>query len=199
MGQELKFYDEGHVYEYQGQIIPSVSEILRFLSREVYGNIDKFILDNAATRGTAVHSATQALDETGAVDCPSDISGYVEAYARFRREHDADWAYIEKAIAHPAMLYAGTVDRSGQLDGRFSVLDIKTTGVVKKSLVKAQLNGYKLLMEQLGETVERLYCLQLMRNGRYRLYPVAKDTTEFMACYSLHAASNKVHGRGKIE
>ena len=42
----LKFYDDGHVYELDGKIIPSVSELLRFMSREVYGDIDKYILDH---------------------------------------------------------------------------------------------------------------------------------------------------------
>lgn len=195
----LKFYDEGHIYEYNGQTIPSVSELLRFMSREVYGDINKYTLDHAAQRGTAVHEATQQLDEAGVVECPAYIAGYLEAYAQFRREHCAEWAYIEKPMAHPTMLYAGTIDRAGRLDGHAAILDIKTNSAVKKPLVKAQLNGYRLLLESAGETVERLYCLQLMSDGRYRLYPVAVDDSEFTACYKLHNAMKRRHGRGKIE
>lgn len=195
----LKFYDEGHIYEYNGKVIPSVSELLRFMSREVYGDVNKFILDQAAERGTAVHSATQALDENGVVECTDDIAGYIEAYAQFRREHDVSWRYIEKPVAHPSLLYAGTIDRAGFVDGESAVVDIKTNSAVKKTMVKAQLNGYRKLMETIGYKAERLYCLQLMNSGKYRLYPAAIDETEFMACYQLHRAMARRHSRGKIE
>ena len=36
----LKFFDEGHRYELDGVEIPSVSELSRFASREVYNNVD---------------------------------------------------------------------------------------------------------------------------------------------------------------
>ncbi len=195
---KLKFYDEGHIYEYRGEVIPSVSEILRFLSREVYGEIDKYILDHAADRGTRVHRATEMLDKTGETDCDADIAGYVEAYARFLREHTVSWQAIEKPLAHPTMRYAGTIDRYGDLDGRRAVVDLKTNATVKKTLVKAQLNAYRKLCRARRWPVDALYCLQLLRDGRYRLYPVALDDAEFMACYRLHVASAKKQPRGRI-
>lgn len=195
----LKFYDEGHIYELNGVVIPSVSELLRFLSREVYGEIDKYVLDRAAERGTAVHAATQALDETGSVDVTDDIAGYVEAYAKFRREHAVEWEYIEKPIAEPEMLYAGTIDRAGLVDGKKAILDIKTNAAVKKMLVKAQLNGYAKLTATINFVPEKLYCLQLTKEGKYRLYDTKMDETDFLACYALHQATKRKHGRGKIE
>lgn len=195
----LKFYDEGHIYEYRGERIPSVSEILRFMSREVYGDINKYVLDNAAQRGTAVHSATEALDRYGTVECSEDIYGYIQAYARFLNEHTVEWKYIEAPIAHRRMKYAGTIDRAGMVDGCFSIVDLKTNAAIKKPLVKAQLNGYRKLLTERRERIENLYCLQLLPDGRYRLYPTAIDDTEFMACYKMHIAMQKKQKRGKIE
>lgn len=195
----LKFYDEGHIYEYRGERIPSVSEILRFMSREVYGDIDKYVLDNAAQRGTAVHSATEALDRYGTVECSEDIYGYIQAYARFLNEHTVEWKYIEAPIAHRRMKYAGTIDRAGMVDGCFAIVDLKTNAAIKKPLVKAQLNGYRKLLTERRERIENLYCLQLLPDGRYRLYPTAIDDTEFMACYKMHVAMQKKQKRGKIE
>lgn len=195
----LKFYDEGHIYEYRGERIPSVSEILRFMSREVYGDIDKYVLDNAAQRGTAVHSATEALDRYGTVECSEDIYGYIQAYARFLNEHTVEWKYIEAPIAHRRMKYAGTIDRAGIVDGCFAIVDLKTNAAIKKPLVKAQLNGYRKLLTERRERIENLYCLQLLPDGRYRLYPTAIDDTEFMACYKMHIAMQKKQKRGKIE
>lgn len=195
----MKFYDEGHIYEYRGERIPSVSEILRFMSREVYGDIDKYVLDNAAQRGTAVHSATEALDRYGTVECSEDIYGYIQAYARFLNEHTVEWKYIEAPIAHRRMKYAGTIDRAGMVDGCFAIVDLKTNAAIKKPLVKAQLNGYRKLLTERRERIENLYCLQLLPDGRYRLYPTAIDDTEFMACYKMHVAMQKKQKRGKIE
>lgn len=196
----LRFYDEGHVYELDGKPIPSVSEILRYMSREVYGDIERYLLEQAAERGTAVHLATQQLDESGecAIECRWE--GYLQAYAQFRRQHRVEWRYIEKPLAHRRLWYAGTIDRVGLLDGEMTVLDIKTNRTVKKPLVKAQLNGYRLLcMANRLPRVLRLCCLQLQETGRYRLYDVAIDPSEFRACLLLHKAMKKKHGRMKIE
>lgn len=196
----LKFYDESHQYELDGVIIPSVSEILRFISREVYGDIDKYILDNAAERGTTVHLATQQIDQFGECEIDFAYQGYVQAYAKFLREHKCEWMYTEAPFADRERRYAGTPDRIGTVDGAFAIVDLKTNAAIKKALVKAQLNGYNGLAKANDLLlVERLLCLQLCNNGKYRLYDVAIDSTEFDACLAIHNSINKKHGRMKIE
>ena len=198
--KKLQFFDTGHRYELGGVEIPSVSEVIRFLSREVYGEINKYILDNAADRGTRVHKATEVLDALGTVDCDDDIVGYVSAYARFRREHAVEWDAVELPLAHASGRYAGTIDRRGLLDGNYCTLDIKSSAAVKKTLVKAQLNGYEDMARSNGlPSASRLYCLQLKPTGKYALYPVAIDNTEFVACLALHEAAKRKHGRMRIE
>ena len=196
----LKFYDDGHVYELDGKIIPSVSELLRFMSREVYGDIDKYILDHAAERGNAVHLATQEIDASGSCEIEYAYSGYVQAYTKFLREHEVQWLYTEKALADVDLGYAGTLDRMGFVDGAYGIVDLKTNSVIKKNLVKAQLNAYYDLVLANGlKRPERLWCLQLCESGRYRLYDEKIDPTEFKACLILHASMKKRHGRMKIE
>lgn len=195
----LKFYEENHVYELDGVVIPSVSEILRFLSREVYGDINTYILDRAAERGTAVHDATQQIDQAGACEIDGHLTGYVEAYAAFIRVEQPEWLYTEKPFAHPTMLYAGTPDRAGTIRGQRAIVDIKTNAAIKKPLVKAQLNAYRELLIPHGFTAEALYCLQLMANGKYRLYAAAIDNTEFFSCYNMHYALKRKSGRGRID
>lgn len=196
----LQFFDTGHRYELDGAEIPSVSEIIRFLSREVYGDIDKYVLDNAADRGTRVHQATERIDKLGVADCDLDIVGYVQAYVQFRRDHSVKWDAIELPLAHRDKQYAGTIDRRGMVDGQYCTLDIKTSAVIKKTLVKAQLNGYEDMARSNGlPPADVLYCLQLKPAGKYALYPAAIDNTEFAACLALHAALRKKHRRMKIE
>lgn len=195
----LKFYDESHQYEYNGKIIPSVSELLRFLSREVYDDINTYVLDRAAERGTSVHEATQQIDQTGACEVDSHLTGYVEAYAVFVQKERPKWLYSEQPFAHSTMLYAGTPDRVGTLRGQQVIVDIKTNAAIKKPLVKCQLNAYRELLIPHGFTADALYCLQLMATGKYRLYPVAIDNTEFYSCYNMHYALKRKSGRGRID
>lgn len=194
------FFDNNHTYELDGQKLTSVSEIIRFISREVYGEINQYALDNAAERGTRVHRTTQTLDTAKEVECDDDIVGYIRAYIRFCKEHTVQWDCIEKSLASTDLGIAGTIDRRGAVDGQYCTVDIKTNSVVKKTLVKAQLNGYEILCkENKLRQSEKLYCLQLMQDGKYRLYECTIDDTEFKSCLAIHNALNKTHKRGVIE
>ena len=93
----LLFFDQGHKYTLDGEELPSVSELCRFLSREIYGDVAQWRLDNAADRGTAVHKACESLDKFGSVDVQDAILPYLQAYLKFRREHAVEWRKIEYA------------------------------------------------------------------------------------------------------
>lgn len=194
---QLLFYDEGHIYEVDGERLPSVSEVLRFISREEYADINQYTLDNAADRGKSVHKACEQIIKFGECEITDDIAGYVRAFMKFCKEHQCKFTHCEKALACED--YAGTLDLGGIVDGKLSIVDIKTVSTVKKTLVKAQLNGYKRLYEhnKLGD-VESLYCLQLMKDGKYRLYPVGIDSTVFDCCLTMHKSMSAKHERGKI-
>lgn len=117
----LIFFDDTHTYTVDGEEFPSVSEISRFASREVYGEVSQFNLDNACSRGSAVHKATEILDKYGKCECDEDIAPYIQAYVQFRKDFGIkDYAYIEKALAHEQLKYAGTIDRIYTIDEKFA-------------------------------------------------------------------------------
>ena len=197
---DLVFLEEGHIYEVDGVRLPSVTEILRFLSREAYGEVRGEVLACAAQRGTCIHQATEQLDRIGRAAVPMEYEGYLQAYASFLRSHAVVWWETEQAMYHPKLWYAGTIDRFGMVDGEAALLDIKTSSAITKPLVKAQLNGYEQMRRANGMVpAKRLYCLQLLATGRYRLYPCKMDDTEFMACLALHQTLAKRQKRGVIE
>lgn len=193
----LLFFDADHRYTLDGEELPSVSELCRFLSREIYNDVQQYRLDCAAERGTAVHKATEALDKYGTVDVQDDVLPYAQAYLKFRREHDVEWRKIEWAAHHPVDKYAGTIDRLGTVDGKAALLDIKTSYTIHAPMCAAQLNLYRRMLEANGEKVEALYILHLKKDGTYRLKPFEFDDTVPDALLTLHNLLKKKPRRKK--
>lgn len=198
---KLLFYDPTHTYTLDGEEIPSVSELTRFISREIYNDVQQFTLDQAASRGTAIHKATEVLDKYGQVECSDDIVEYLKAYLSFRKEHSVEWEKIEWAVAHPSGEYAGTLDRYGTVDGKRTLADIKTIytmGPGHRKLYEACLNLYRMAIEE-AHPVERLVLIWLKKDGTYKLVDLPMDNTLAEACLALHRALKKKKRKKKEE
>lgn len=206
------FFDTGHQYVLNDEQIPSVSEISRFASREIYGDINQYTLDNAAKRGTNVHKSTEILDKYNEVECDPSIEDYIRGYIQFRRDYGIkEYVGIEKALASEKMRFAGTLDRVVRIDksfatkfkeqtkvdisdqiGKLAIIDLKSSAVVQKVLGAIQLNGYKILAEEnkLGEIGVLAIC-HLDKTSKYKIHNFEIDDTLFMSCYHLHKALEK--------
>lgn len=191
---QLIFYDKSHTYELDGEELPSVSELTRFISREIYGEVSQWRMDNAAERGTKVHKLTEALDKYGEIEADAAVAPYLTAYVQFRKDHDCAWEMIEKATHHPDRLYAGTIDRVGTIDGKRCIADIKTSSAIKKPLYTAQLNLYR---KMLPDPVDALYIIHLKPDGSYKLVELPIDDALADACITLHTALKKKRRRKK--
>lgn len=157
----LTFDEATHTYKAEGRVIPSVTEILKD-----EGFIDTaFFTDYGRQRGKLAHLAIHLLD-MGELDEESldpVLSPYVEAWKRFRADTDITIIESEVPILDPLKRYAGTPDKIVMLDGKPSVLDLKT-GIVAP-WVRLQLCAY-------GEakTVYRRAAVQLNDDGTYKMH-----------------------------
>ena len=194
---ELIFYEKSHIYMMGGARLPCVSDLCRFLHKEIYKDAPVWQMEAAADRGTAVHRATELLDKTGTAEISEDYAPYLEAYAAFRREHEVEWELIEHADYHPEYGYAGTIDRYGKVDGILTLLDIKTTYTVYKPLCSASLNLYRLMLEARQKGVERLLIIHLKKDGTYKLIEFAFDDAVPMALLTLHNVLKKKRRKSK--
>lgn len=185
---QLLFFDADHRYELDGVELPSVSEITRFISREIYGSINQYTLDHAANRGTRVHKACELIDKYGEAEIDEDIAPRVSAYIDFLRDRKPAWTHIEKAMHSPARRYAGTIDRVGVVGGETWLIDLKAQEQIKKPLVTAQVNAYAIMAEENGLSIDRLGCLQLTNGGKYRFHELPREPATIEACLSLHTA-----------
>lgn len=183
---QLTFFDENHVYEVDGKKIPSVSEVMRFASREVYAGIDQWRLDNAADRGTRVHDATLAVDANGSADVDADIAPYVEAYVGFLKKFHPHYIASELALADTRRWFAGRLDRCAIINKKCVLMDIKTSARVETRLVQAQLTAYAWLWERnRPEKLDELYVLHLMGDGQFRFRRIERDDEYWSALLTL--------------
>ena len=174
-----KFDEATHTYTLDGKELPSVTHIIRYLAVDKANNADQNMALMARERGSAVHEATVMYDYSGEIpdDFPADYAPYLEAYVQFVRDYKPCWELIEHQMGNATLGFAGTLDRFGVIDGKWCILDIKTSYKVDIPSLSAQLTAYHDLL--LNEQFERLenanirhLGLQLMRTGKYRLYNV---------------------------
>ena len=187
---KIEFDAEKHEYTWEGQKIPSVSDILSPLSAERYGEINPAVLQQAAARGTAVHEICEAMDYGLEPEIEPGLEGYAQAYSDFLRDYFPKWELIEQIVYYRVdgdvytapPLFCGTVDRYGTIDEKPAVLDIKTyASLTTDSMISAScqtamyagaifddIRDNIIKKAQLSLSVVR-YLLHLKKDGSYRL------------------------------
>ena len=167
---KLLFDEATHTYTLDGEKLPSVTHLIRYLDVDV----DKsrpWIRDEAAERGTIVHNLCAMVDfgEDISEDTPYYLQGYLKAYADFLRDYDVRWELIERPdwAERNGVRYAGTLDRFGYVNGNPFIVDIKTgtSGTDKRH--GAQLSAYS-LFPCIKEPTVALAVLYLRKDGTYK-------------------------------
>lgn len=202
----LLFFDEGHKYTLDGEELPSVTQLVAPLGKDMDDpdEMDDFmegVLDTASDRGVTMHAFLAHRLSGGTpeeFEMPDSYMGYVDSVERFLSEHSIAPLLIETPLSTNS--YAGTPDLVCEFDGETAIIDYKFVSQMAKSKVGAQLAGYRELCEYNGIYTERLYAVQFLNGGDYRLYPVAQAASEeaFNLCKELHRIKTKKHQRGVI-
>ena len=203
---ELAFEEETHTYTLRGQAIPSVTQILKYLPSDDYASVPDYILQNAAARGTAVHEAIEFYVQYGSDEYDEEYAPYVEAFKGF-------WSGLNGAVALGneipvyyddcddealkelyGLPYAGTLDMLAAVDNEIWLMDFKCTSSVSKGLKKKyalQLEAYSQALRKFGIAVDRKKVVQLLKDGKHRVYDFpADDTYSWSVFRSLRAVKN---------
>ena len=168
----IEFFEDAHTYLVDGREVPSVSDILAYITASHYGSINEAVLKQAAQRGTDVHKACQEIDYGCEAEVDPQIAPYIRAYCDFLRDYAPDWQEIEQIHYDEDEDYCGTVDRMGFIDGKPVILDIKTTGSPTKANYVAyatQTWAYSLFYYAKYKHDIKRYILFLKKDGKYRL------------------------------
>lgn len=131
-----------------------------------YGEAESFrgaqsITQQSAKEGTLVHETVEALllGKNPVVD-PS-VKPAIDAFSRFfeTKKIQTMPEYVEKRILNPDHRYAGTIDALALIDGKFGVLDIKTSQAIYRDY-NLQTSAY---MDALKNNYENLQTRWILR------------------------------------
>jgi hypothetical protein len=121
------FEPKGHIYQSdEGEVLPSVTTIIKD-SLKIY-QYKSYGPSVAATRGTYVHLACQMYDENDLDESTIDpvVAPYLESYKLALKKYGINVEANELMRYHPTLKFAGSIDKVVMLDGKRTIIDIKT-------------------------------------------------------------------------
>ncbi|MBU2101331.1 hypothetical protein KKH05_01260 [Patescibacteria group bacterium] len=155
----LSKFKSANGYEINGIWFPRVTSVLNIKAKPAlyryYAELDSYqqaesIMSKSADEGTRVHEAVEAImvGDSPAID--EDIKPSVDAFRKFLETRniqvDADW--VERRVVNHNDRYAGTLDAMALIDGKFGVVDIKTSQGIYRDYNLQTAAYYPPLLEQ---------------------------------------------------
>jgi len=175
---EIDFCETRHLYCRDGEIYPSVTEVL-----QKAGLINgSWFSEYAACRGAALHLATAFLDRNELEESSVDgaIAGRLDAYRHFKEDTGFKPTHIEHILYSDKWKCAGTADRLGVLSENLILLDLKSGAALPWHSL--QTAAYQMMALERGHAVTKRFGLELRDNGTYRLreHKDAMDLARFL-------------------
>lgn len=183
-GLTVEFDADTHTYRVNGEVWPSVTQVLGQL--QDFSMVDPDVLARAAAFGTNVHDACH-LDNMGMLDDAAldpSLRPYVDAWRQFIKDSGAVVISSEHRIAHPKLRYAGTLDTVAVIRRRTTLLDIKSGSTVPR-IVGPQTSAYAAAYD--GPRIKDRLCVHL-DGGTYKSIPLRdpRDLSIFQSALNLH-------------
>ncbi|MEK7085318.1 MAG: hypothetical protein AAB904_02190, partial [Patescibacteria group bacterium] len=124
-------------HEVEGEWYPRVTRILSIKAKPALENFLKevgmeaaeAIKIKSAEEGTVMHEVIQKIAVGEKITVPEAARPAAEAFEAFNKERGIFFhpEFVERPIWSAVHRYAGTVDALAEIDGKFGVLDIKTS------------------------------------------------------------------------
>jgi len=182
----LTFDPVPHEYRWDGQVVPSVTQILEPISG--YGDIPERILRVAAERGSIIHRITELHDYGTLGEYDEQYQPYLDAWKTFLLSTNAEIELVELLMYHDKIKYAGTLDRIIRVKGKRILLDLKSTYKLMPA-VGPQTAAYAQVFNHLNpdDPVKERWCVRLVKDGSFDLHKCKDrgDLTIFQSCLNV--------------
>jgi len=167
----LEEFKRKYGHEIGGIWVPRVTAItdivakpalLKYYAQQESFEAAQIQLRNSAHWGSLTHKTIEEILKGNKPDIPPRILPSIEAFLRWKQEHEVivpePEKNIERMIFDPDNLYAGRMDALVEIDGTLGVLDIKTgTGIWEEYYLQtaAYLNAYNRMVPQNEKATKR--------------------------------------------
>lgn len=139
--KDAESFKEASGYTIDDVWYPRVTKILSIKAKPAlyryYGEATNFksaqeITTQSAKEGTLVHEAAEAILLGQKPDINPSIAPAIHGFVKFLEENSIQTSpeWVERRVMHPEHRYAGTIDSLALIDGKFGVLDIKTSQAI---------------------------------------------------------------------
>ncbi len=191
--KNLEDFKEKCGYEIDGRWYPRVTKIIDIKSKPAlyyfYGEADSYkaakeITENSAKEGTLIHEIVEKIMVGERPEIPESVAPAIRGFQDFfeNRNINVDKEFVEKRIFHLEHRYAGTIDTLALIDGKFGVLDIKTSQSIYRDY-NLQTSAY---IEALLEELPSLETRWILRIDQVK------------KCFKCGATMRPKGGRNKI-
>jgi len=159
----------------QGEIVPSVTTVLKIINKPAlikWANYLGFkhkrvgdVLELAADMGTLVHFFVECIimDYLPIINIPNyidrgELKYRIHNFKLWREENELEPISCELSLS--GKRHGGTIDYYGKVNGKYTIMDFKTSKSFYESMF-IQLSGYILLMEEFGYKIDQVIILLL--------------------------------------
>jgi len=163
-------------YEIDGVWYPRVTKIVEIKAKPAlyrfYAEMNNFnegeaIKKQSASEGTMIHEAVEKILVGESPEIEGIIKPAVEAFQKFliNKNIQVDKEFIEKQIVHLDERYAGTLDALALIDGKFGVLDIKTSQSIYRDY-NLQTSAYIAALQNDFQNLQTRWILRIDQNQK---------------------------------
>lgn len=167
-------------YLKDGTLVPGVTTILQVLNKPalvkwankmgLQGIDTSKYKDKMAEIGTIAHYLIECdvkgekpiLDDYAPADIDKAENSLLSFY-EWQKNHKLEVIFSEKQLVSETYRYGGTVDCYAKLDGKYTLIDFKTSNAIYPEMI-IQLSAYKNLLEEAGHKVEEVRILRIGRD-----------------------------------
>ena len=169
----IEYIEQEHLYLYNGEIIPSVTQILSIIFPNKYKGIPEHILKNKSQYGTKIHETIEKFESEGIIEKLDYIQeASFNQYLRLKKEYKIE-VIDQEQIIHYKDIYTGRYDMSAKVNGEYSLIDIKTTAELDLEYLSWQLSLYDYPNEKRHD---KLYALWLAKRDLGKVVEIPRKS-----------------------
>ena len=182
-GHTLEFIENGHIYVCDGEIVPSITQILKLKFGGKYDHVNRQTLQKASEKGTMVHEAIEKYCKYGYESDLPELRNFKFLQRAYKFDVLCNEVPVilsfdgEPVSAGRLDLVIEKIGEDGALHGERGIADIKRTSTLDKEYLAYQLNLYRIAYQQCyGMKINFLKGIHLREEKRkYVDIPINED------------------------